>query len=271
MNQVPTAASGEETPMIRIRDLVRSIGSQEILKGVSLEVKQGEVLCVIGRSGGGKSVLLKHIVGLLRADQGSIQINGVELTGKSERQLNQIRESIGLLFQGAALFDSLTVFENVAFPLREKQPTRPSFPEIEKRVMETLRLLGLEGHQEKLPGALSGGMKKRVGLARAIIGQPTVVLYDEPSAGLDPISSDSINRLILTLKAQLGVTSVVVTHDMTSVFAIADQVAFLHEGRIAFHGSPEELKQCRIDYVCRFVEGRAKEEEEPAYLTSQTP
>src|ERR1700704_1386748 len=226
--------------MIAVHGLVKKIGEQEILRGVDLDVARGETLAIIGRSGGGKSVLLKHLIGLMLPDSGEIWIEGQNIIGLSERKLAVIRRKVGILFQGGALFDSMTVEENIAFPLREAGERDPKA--IREKVNEMLEVMEMEGQQKKMPVNLSGGMKKRVGLARSIIRQPTCILYDEPTSGLDPIVSDSINRLIARLQRKLGVTSIVVTHDMKSAFHIADHIAYLHEGRIYFYGTPQELE-----------------------------
>ncbi len=227
--------------MIAVRGLVKSIGAQEILRGIDLDVAKGETLVIIGRSGGGKSVLLKHLVGLMLPDAGEIWIEGQNIIGLNERQLAPIRRKIGILFQGGALFDSMTVEENIAFPLREAGERDAEV--IRARVNEMLEVIELDGEQEKMPVNLSGGMKKRVGLARSIIRRPSCVLYDEPTAGLDPVVSDSINQLIRRLQERYHVTSIVVTHDMKSAFHIADHIAYLHEGRIYFYGTPAELER----------------------------
>jgi phospholipid/cholesterol/gamma-HCH transport system ATP-binding protein len=242
--------------MISVRSLVRQIGSQEILRGVDLEVAHGETLALIGRSGGGKSVLLKHLIGLMQPDSGEIWIDGQNIIGLHERQLGAIRQKIGILFQGAALFDSMTVAENIAFPLREAGERNANT--IAEKIREILAVVELEGQEDKMPVNLSGGMKKRVGLARAIIRRPSCVLYDEPTSGLDPVVSDSINRLILRLQDRLGVTSIVVTHDMKSAFAVADHIAYLHEGRIYFHGTGEELEQTNDQVLQDFLIGRSE-------------
>jgi phospholipid/cholesterol/gamma-HCH transport system ATP-binding protein len=243
--------------MIAVRSLMKKIGRQEILRGVDLDVAVGETLAIIGRSGGGKTVLLKHLVGLLQPDAGDVWIEGHSITGMSERQLGTIRQKIGILFQGAALFDSMTVEENIAFPLREAGERDPKV--LRAKVREMLEVVELEGQEAKMPVSLSGGMKKRVGLARSIIRGPSCVLYDEPTSGLDPVVSDSINRLILRLQKRFGVTSVVVTHDMKSAFHVADYIAYLHEGRVYFHGTPVELQQSSDPLLQDFLLGRAEE------------
>jgi phospholipid/cholesterol/gamma-HCH transport system ATP-binding protein len=244
--------------MIAVRGLVKRIGQQEILRGVDLEVLRGETLAIIGRSGGGKSVLLKHLVGLMQPNAGEIWIEGQNITGLTERQLASIRQKVGILFQGAALFDSMTVEDNVAFPLREAGERDPKV--LRQKVDEMLDVVELQGQQKKMPVSLSGGMKKRVGLARSIIRRPTCVLYDEPTSGLDPVVSDSINRLILRLQQRLGVTSIVVTHDMKSAIHVANHIAYLHEGRIYFHGTPAELEQTSDRLLQDFLLGRSDEQ-----------
>jgi phospholipid/cholesterol/gamma-HCH transport system ATP-binding protein len=243
--------------MIQVRGLIKKIDGQEILRGVDLDVAVGETLALIGRSGGGKSVLLKHLIGLIRPDAGEIWVEGHNIIGMSERDLGTIRQKVGILFQGAALFDSMTVAENVAFPLREAGERNPTV--LRDRVREMLEVVELEGEEGKMPESLSGGMKKRVGLARSIIRQPKCVLYDEPTSGLDPVVSDSINRLIRRLQERFGITSVVVTHDMKSAFDVANRVAYLHEGRIYFYGTPAELQRTRDPLLQDFLMGRSDE------------
>jgi phospholipid/cholesterol/gamma-HCH transport system ATP-binding protein len=247
--------------MISVQGLIKRIGAQEILRGVDLEVARGETLAIIGRSGGGKSVLLKHLIGLMRPDAGEIRIEGENIIGMKERRLASIRRKVGILFQGSALFDSMTVAENIAFPLREAGERDPKV--LRARVSEILEVMELSGEEEKMPVNLSGGMKKRVGLARSIIRQPSCILYDEPTSGLDPVVSDSINRLIRRLQQRLGVTSIVVTHDMKNAFHVADQIAYLHEGRIHFHGTPDELRQSSDKLLQDFLIGRSEEQLTP--------
>jgi phospholipid/cholesterol/gamma-HCH transport system ATP-binding protein len=242
--------------MIAVRSLAKKIGEQEILRGVDLEVARGETLAIIGRSGGGKSVLLKHLVGLMEPDAGEIWVEGQNIIGLTERQLGAVREKIGILFQGAALFDSMTVAENIAFPLREAGERNPKV--LREKVREMLDVVELDGQEEKMPESLSGGMKKRVGLARSIVRRPSCVLYDEPTSGLDPVVSDSINRLIRRLQKRLGMTSVVVTHDMKSAFDVANHVAYLHEGRIYFYGTPNQLQQTSDPILQDFLLGRSE-------------
>ena len=242
--------------MIAVRGLTKQIGPQKILRGVEIEVASGQTLVIIGRSGGGKSVLLKNLIGLMQPDEGEIEIEGQSIIGMSERQLAGIRRKVGILFQGGALFDSMTVEENIAFPLHESGLRDPQL--IRRKVAEILEVIELQGQEKKLPVNLSGGMKKRVGLARAIINQPSCILYDEPTAGLDPVVSDSINRLIRRLQERYHVTSVVVTHDMKSAFHLGDQIAYLHEGRIYFHGTPEQLQASPDPIIQDFLIGRAR-------------
>ncbi|MGZ5003222.1 MAG: ABC transporter ATP-binding protein [Chthoniobacterales bacterium] len=241
--------------MIAVRGLTKSIGSQEILRGVDLDVAKGETLVIIGRSGGGKSVLLKHLIGLMFPDAGEIWIEGENIIGLSERRLAKIRQKVGILFQGGALFDSMTVEENIAFPLMEAGERNRKV--IQEKVHEMLEVIELEGEQDKMPVNLSGGMKKRVGLARSIIRRPSCVLYDEPTAGLDPVVSDSINQLIRRLQERYHVTSIVVTHDMKSAFHIADHIAYLHEGRIYFYGTTAAIERSNDPIIQDFLLGRA--------------
>jgi phospholipid/cholesterol/gamma-HCH transport system ATP-binding protein len=248
--------AGNGSPMIRVCSLKKKIGQQEILRGVDLEICTGETLAIIGRSGGGKTVLLKHMIGLMEPDAGEIWIQGQNIIGMNERQLGAIREKVGILFQGGALFDSMTVEDNIAFPLREAGERDPKV--LQSRVAEMLEVTEMEGQENKMPESLSGGMKKRVGLARAIIRRPSCVLYDEPTAGLDPVVADSINKLIRCLQQRFGITSIVVTHDMKSAFDVADRVAYLHQGSVYFHGTPGELKQSTDPLIQDFLLGRSE-------------
>jgi phospholipid/cholesterol/gamma-HCH transport system ATP-binding protein len=253
------ATTGAATPMIAVRSLTKSLGAQEVLRGVDLDVAKGETLAIIGRSGGGKSVLLKNLIGLMQPDAGEIWVDGQNIIGLNDRQLAAIRQKVAILFQGAALFDSMTVAENIAFPLREAGERDPKV--LREKVRQMLEVVELEGQEEKMPESLSGGMKKRVGLARSIIRRPSCVLYDEPTSGLDPVVSDSINRLITRLQRKLGVTSIVVTHDMKSAFHVANHIAYLHEGRIYFHGTPAELQHTTDLVLQDFMLGRSEEED----------
>ncbi len=241
--------------MISVRQLTKTLGTQPVLTGIDLEIATGETCVIIGRSGCGKSVLLKHLIGLFQPTSGEVWVEGEEITHLPERQLGGIRKKLGMLFQSAALFDSMNVGENIAFPLREAGVKSES--EIRERVNEALEMVDLAGEQEKMPEKLSGGMRKRVGLARTIVGRPACILYDEPTTGLDPIASDSINHLIRRLQKRLQVTSVVVTHDMKTAFTTADRIAMLHEGRIYFHGTAEALKSAQDPVITDFIHGHS--------------
>jgi len=241
---------------ISIRDLHKRLGQQEVLKGVDLDVESGQTLVVIGRSGGGKSVLLKHIIGLMKPTSGKVLVEGQDITGVTERKMAEIRKKIAILFQSAALFDSMSVEENISFPLVESGMTDRK--EIDKKVAEALEVVDLAGEQKKMPENLSGGMKKRVGLARAIVSRPACILYDEPTTGLDPIVADGVNHLIRRLQKRFQVTSIVVTHDMKSAFHVADQVAYLLEGRIYFKGTPREVQASSDPLIQDFINGRSE-------------
>ncbi|MFB0519717.1 MAG: ABC transporter ATP-binding protein [Acidobacteriota bacterium] len=242
--------------MIELRDIHISFGNHKVLDGVNLEVKKGESVVVIGRSGSGKTVLIKHIIGLLKPDSGEVWVDGIKVNELKEKELKQLRTKFGMLFQYAALFDSMTVGENVGFALL--QNTKMKREEAEERVKECLRMVGLEDVGHMNPAELSGGMKKRVGLARAIALKPEIILYDEPSTGLDPIMADAINNLIIELREKLNVTSVAITHDMVSAFKIADRIAMLYKGKIIETGSPEEIKSSSNSVVQQFIHGEAK-------------
>ena len=242
--------------MIRINDLHKSFGQNKVLQGINLHIQSGETLAIIGQSGSGKSVLLKHMLGLIQPDRGSIIVDGVEICGSSEAELNNIRRKFGLLFQAAALFDSLTVAQNVSFGLERYRDL--SQEELQKRVKESLAMVGLREVEQLMPHELSGGMKKRVGLARAIAYEPEIMLYDEPSTGIDPIRADAINELIIKMKQQFRITSVVITHDMTSAYKVADRIAMLYNGKIVTVGTPEELRKSDNQIVQQFIHGRAE-------------
>jgi len=242
--------------VIRIRGLAKRLGRKQVLLDLDLDIPTGVTMVIMGRSGSGKSVLLKHIIGLMRPDAGSIEVDGRPTTGLAEGDLNEVRKRFGMLFQSAALFDSLTVGENVALPLREH--TTLSRDEIRQRVAERLEWVGLQGVEEMKPASLSGGMRKRVGLTRAIAMDPAYILYDEPTTGLDPIMSDVINRLIRSLQARIGVTSVVVTHDLHSAWHVGDQLALLHDGKVVFTGTPDEARDTVDPLVRQFIEGSSE-------------
>jgi len=239
--------------MIEVRDLMKSFGAQKILDGVSLRIETGESVVIIGRSGGGKSVLLKHLIGLLTPDSGEVLVDGENIEGMNERQLLQVRSKFGMLFQSAALFDSMTVAENVGFAFRRNRGMSPS--EIRKRVAEALEVVELPGIENKKPSELSGGMRKRVGLARAIVYQPQIVLYDEPTTGLDPIVSDSIDKLIMRVRDRFKVTSVVVTHDMRSARRVGQRILMLHNKKIYATGTPDEIFNSTDPIVRQFIDG----------------
>ena len=237
---------------IRISGLSTAFGSQQVLRGVDLQVAQGETLVVLGRSGTGKSVLLRHLIGLQPPDAGSIRVLGAEVTTLAERPLNELRKKVGFVFQNAALYDSLTVLENVAFPLRYH--TAMAAPERRERALAILARVGMDGAAEKLPTELSGGMRKRVGLARALALEPEIMLYDEPTAGLDPITAGEISDLVLELKQERAMSSIVVTHDLRSARAISDRVAMLDQGRIVFHGPFADLQTSADPFVALFIQ-----------------
>jgi len=242
--------------VIELRDIHKSFNDHEVLRGVNLNVRKGESLVVIGGSGSGKSVLLKHIIGLLKPDSGTVIVDSSDLSGLDEDGLNDIRKKFGMLFQSAALFDSMTVWENVGFGL--KRHTHMTDMEIKETAIEKLRMVGLVGIEDEMPSSLSGGMRKRVGLARAIAMKPEILLYDEPTTGLDPIMADAINDLIIKMREELDVTSVTITHDMKSAYKIADTIAMLYNGVIIATGSSEEMQNSADPFVKQFVEGRAE-------------
>jgi phospholipid/cholesterol/gamma-HCH transport system ATP-binding protein len=241
--------------MIEIRDLYKSFGSLRVLRGVNLDIHTGESMVVLGRSGTGKSVLLKLIIGLLPPDRGTIRVDGREVNTMSYAELGELRKNMGMLFQMAALFDSMTVAENVGLGLRERRDLGED--EIAAIVAQKLSLVGLSGIEAKKPAELSGGMRKRVGLARAVAMNPEYILYDEPTTGLDPITARQINILIRELQAKLRVTSVVVTHDLHSAYQVGDRVCLLHEGRIYFTGTPTEMQESEDSVVRQFARGEA--------------
>ena len=253
MSETPT------NPIIELRDLSKRFGRLQVLRGLSLSIEPGHSIVIIGASGTGKSVMLKHMVGLLKPDKGEVHFHGRRIDELSEKQLVPIRRRFGFLFQMGALFDSLNVADNIAFPLREHTTKPPA--EIEQIVQHKLRMVGLPEVGRKMPAELSGGQRKRVALARAIALDPEVILYDEPTTGLDPIRSDVINELILKLQRELQVTSVTVTHDMQSAFKIADRIVMLHHGQIYFDGTPEQMQSADDPIIRQFVSGEAGEEE----------
>ena len=241
--------------MIEIKDLCKAFGSNTVLKDLSLTINDGETKVVIGRSGVGKSVFLKNIIGILRPDSRSIKINGQEVTNLSEREYNKFRMEMGMVFQGGALFDSLNVAENVSFVLDEFM--KLDRKTVKDRVEESLGLVGMQGVEKMMPSELSGGMKKRVSLARVLCMKPQVIFYDEPTTGVDPIAADAINCLIRDLSQKLQVTSIVVTHDMNSAYKVADSIAMFYHGRVIAEGRPDEIRNTRHPVVKQFIHGEA--------------
>jgi phospholipid/cholesterol/gamma-HCH transport system ATP-binding protein len=239
---------------IRYLDVHKAFGAQKVLNGLDLLVPRGRITVIIGRSGTGKSVTLKHVMGLLRPDQGRIWVGDDELTKMSDRELRKVRNRFGIVFQDAALFDSMSVFDNIAFPLREH--TRMRYSEIATKVGTLLEQVGLKGAEEKFPSQLSGGMRKRVGLARALVRDPEFLLYDEPTTGLDPILAAAMDKLIVdTQQARPGITSVVISHDMHAVMDIADKIAMLVDGKVAHEGTPDYFRESKDPLVRQFLAG----------------
>lgn len=241
--------------MIELIDLKKSFGNNHVLRGVNLKIETGESMVIIGGSGTGKSVILKHIIGLMQPDSGRVVIDGVDLLSLSEKDLSEFRKRFGMLFQGAALFDSLSVWENVGFGLIEH--THLSKEKVREIARQKLAMVGLKGIEDRMPADLSGGMKKRVGLARAIAMDPKIILYDEPTTGLDPIMADVINNLITDLDERLEVTSATITHDMRSAYKIANRIAMLYEGKILEVGTPDEIRNSPNPIVQQFITGSA--------------
>ncbi len=242
--------------VIELIDVEKAFGSRHILRGVNFDVRRGEVMVLLGGSGSGKSVSLRHITGLLKADRGDVKVFGQSVVNASRKTLEKIRSRMGVLFQSGALINWLTVYDNVALPLREHRLA--SEEEIEHIVTEKLEWLGLLPAIQLLPSNISGGMKKRVGIARALTTNPEILMYDEPTSGLDPVMSQVINELIRRLQKELGVTQLVVTHDMNSAYYIADRITFLYQGRVEFIGTPEELRSSENPYVQQFIHGRTE-------------
>jgi phospholipid/cholesterol/gamma-HCH transport system ATP-binding protein len=248
------AASGAEKAIV-VRDLKKRFGRQHVLDGVSLDVPSEMITCIVGPSGGGKTVLLKHLNLLMRPDSGQIVIDGVAVTGFGTRALNQVREKLGMLFQAGALFDSMSIFDNVAFPLVEK--THMTEEEIKDRVQETLKSVALEGVEDKFPSELSGGMQKRAALARALVHRPKILMLDEPTTGLDPARTGAIHRLIRDTQKKYGLSVVMVSHDVPAVFEICDRVGFIHQGKMKLYGSPQEVTSAHDEIFDRFMAGKA--------------
>lgn len=238
---------------IEVRELSKSFSNNKVLRSLNLKIPSGKITAIIGRSGEGKSVLFKHIIGLMNPDSGDVYIDDLKISDLNGKDLNKVRAKFGVLFQGAALFDSMTVGENIAFPLLEH--SEMSSDEIDLKVKDSLKLVELEGIEDRMPSQLSGGMKKRVGLARAIIREPEVILYDEPTTGLDPILADSIHKLIISLQEKLNITSLVITHDVVNTLEFAHSIAMLHGGKILTHCTPDEIKLVENPLVQQFLEG----------------
>ncbi|BBO19150.1 ABC transporter ATP-binding protein [Candidatus Brocadia pituitae] len=239
--------------MIKVVDLFKSFKGHEVLSGVNLTIAGGDSTALIGGSGQGKSILLKHIIGLLRPDKGAVLIDNQDISKLRRRPLKQLKERFGIVFQGGALFDSLTVFDNVAFPLREK--TRLKEPVIRNKVLDELSRVGLSGAEKKYPSEISGGMKKRVALARCLIMNPEIVLFDEPTAGLDPLIGKAIHRMIWECQKSCKFTAIIVTHEIPAIFSIVDSIAMLYNGKIIFTGTPEEIKASQDPVVHQFIHG----------------
>ena len=240
--------------MIRLIDVHKSFGSKRVLEGFSLEVEEGETMVIVGYSGSGKSVAIKHIVGLLEPDSGTVWVDGKEVPRLTRPELYALRSNVGYVFQFAALFDSMSIGDNVAMGLRKEH--RLTEPEIATRVTESLALVDLPGVEAKFPAELSGGMRKRVGIARAIARRPKYILYDEPTTGLDPVTSAVIDQLMVRMREKLGVTSIVITHDMRSAYTVGSRIAMLYEGKVRQAGTVEEIRHTKDPIVCQFIEGR---------------
>ena len=245
--------STSRPPLIRVRGLHQHFGENHVLRGVDLDIYYGETVCLLGTSGGGKTVLVKHMLGLMQPEEGSIEIDGVDIAQMSERKLGPVRKKLGMMFQNGALFDSMNVAQNVAFPLIEAGIKDTG--ELDRQISEVLEIVRLPGQEETMPSALSGGMKKRVALARAIVNHPACVCYDEPHAGLDPITSDSIDKLIKCLQKEHGITNIVITHELRSVFRIADRIVFMKDGQVHWQGPPEKIKTCTDPVIQQFFDG----------------
>ena len=239
--------------MIRLINVHKSFGKQKVLDGLNLEIEDGKTTVIIGKSGGGKSVLPKHIIGLLKPDSGKVLIDDVDIAKLNDKELNEVRKKFGMLFQDAALFDSMNVGENVAFPLREH--TKKKEDEIEEIVRERLKTVGLSGVENKMPSELSGGMRKRVGLARAVAMLPQIVLFDEPTTGLDPIMTEAINELIINTQKNFNLTCIVISHDIQSIFEVGHKIAMLYEGKIIEYGTPEEIRKSDNPVLTQFLSG----------------
>jgi phospholipid/cholesterol/gamma-HCH transport system ATP-binding protein len=257
-------------PLIQFIDVHKAFGPKVIYSGLNLEIYRGETVTVLGASGSGKSVMLKMLIGLIEADSGQILFDGKDVTKMDESELFEVRRRIAYLFQSAALFDSLDVGENVAYGLREQNWNTMSEEEIARRVAQSLQMVGLPGIESMRPSDLSGGMRKRVGLARTLALQPEVLLYDEPTTGLDPINTARINHLIIGIKRALGITSIVVTHDMSTAFSVSDRMVMIGRRRVLMTGTPEEFRRTNDPYVRDFIDGKAPEVEDVSVLLSSS-
>jgi len=242
------------TPKIKIENLYKSFGEKQILSGVDLEIQQGEILCLIGKSGSGKSVLMKHLIGIFSSDKGDISIDEKRYSQLDELELFELQTKCGILFQGAALFDSMNIFDNIAFGLRRQNTPEE---EIKKIVSEMLENVGLKNIENKYPSEISGGMQKRVGLARSIAIKPEIMLYDEPTTGVDPITAAAVDRLIVKMNKTYGITSIVVSHDLKSIYRIADRIAMLYQGKIIFTGKVDEIQNSDNPILQQFIKGEA--------------
>jgi phospholipid/cholesterol/gamma-HCH transport system ATP-binding protein len=245
--------SNSEHPLISVRGLHQHFGENHVLRGVDLDIYPGETICLLGTSGGGKTVLVKHMLGLMQPAEGSIKIDGIEIARMNERKLGPVRKKIGMMFQNGALFDSMNVSQNIAFPLREAGITDTD--ELNRQVAKVLEIVRLPGQEKTMPSALSGGMRKRVALARAIVDHPACVCYDEPHAGLDPITADSIDKLIKCLQKEHGITNIVITHELRSVFRIADRIVFMKDGQVHWQGTPTEIQASTDPVIQNFIAG----------------
>jgi len=250
--------SDTRKPVLQVEHLIKNFGSKRVLKGVSFDVYAGEILCVIGQSGHGKSVLMKNIMGLMHPDGGRIIFKGDVISSPTTplSKYDGVRQKFGLLFQGAALFDSMTIEENISFALRER--TTLSEKEIHEKVVKSIGMVGLKNVENLMPADLSGGMRSRVGLARALVMEPEIMLYDEPTSALDPIMTDMVNDLILDMRAKFNMTSIIITHDISSAYKIADRIVMIYEGNIIFNGTPATIRSSRDPYVQKFIRGNRK-------------
>jgi len=258
----------KDGPFIHFKDVQKAFGPKTVYTGLDFAIEAGQTITILGPSGSGKSVMLKMLIGLIEVDSGQILLEGNDVTKMDQHELQAVRRRVAYLFQGAALFDSLDVGENVAYGLREQNWNTMSDEEIDRRVAQSLGMVGLPGIETMRPSDLSGGMKKRVGLARTLALQPEVILYDEPTTGLDPINTARINNLIIGIKRALGLTSVVVTHDMGTAFSVSDRIVMLGKGRVLMDGTPEDFRRTRNPYVRDFIDGKAPEVEDVTVLLS---